>query len=254
MVKKLFVTDLDDTLVKNGEKLSKHTIKELNRIFNDQEKELIIASARSYDGIIKRIRGLSKKIKIIARNGSIIYDEDSNIIYFANMLKDEVERSIKYSIDRGLCPVIVDVINNKEFFYIDKRYINNTIIKYSKELNFIYSNDLQNEKFSNVIGIYSFGEIKNEEKYIINGLKIIKDEEFIHIIGQNVSKGYALEKLSNIYKYKDIICFGNDENDYSMLDFCNKPYFIFIDNENKKYNNLPFDNGKSILEIMEKNK
>ena len=251
-MKRLFVSDLDDTLVENGKKLSEHTIKELNRIFKDDEKEFVIASARNYDRIIKRIKGLERNIKVIARNGSIIYDENGNVIKFFCINENEIIKAIKYSLENNLCPVVIEINNNEEIFYTDRKFINDERIAYLKGLNFRYSNDLVNECLKNVIGVYSFGKVEQEKTYKLDGIKVIKDINFIHFIGQNVDKGYALRELNSIYKYENITCFGNDENDYPMLDCCDNPYYIFKVDKNSQYNNLLFDNGISILKIMEK--
>ena len=253
-MKRLFVSDLDDTLVENGKILPEYTIEELNRIFNDDEKEFVISSARNYANITRRIKGLKKNIKLIARNGSIIYDENGNVIKKYYISEKDVLKAIRYSLDNFLCPIVIEINNNEEIYILDNKYINDEVIFSQKDLNIRYSEDLEKESFKNVIGVYSFGKVEQEKNYELDGIKVIKYKNFIHFIGKNVDKGYALKELNKIYKYENITCFGDSESDYPMLNYSDNPYYISkeYDNKNNKYNNLIFDNGISILKIMEK--
>ena len=79
--KKLYISDLDGTLIEDGKSLNEEIIELLNLAITDDKKELIISSARNYYSIKKKIDGLKKSIKVVSRNGSVIYDEFGKVIY-----------------------------------------------------------------------------------------------------------------------------------------------------------------------------
>jgi len=252
IMKQLYVCDLDGTLVENGKPLSSECISLLNNALEDSSKEIIISSARNYLSIKRRIMGLSKYIKIISRNGSTIYDENGKVIHLAEIKEQYVINAINYSLEQNLCPVVIKLIDNNEVIYCDPKYINDEAKKHTADVQLEYVQDFEAANFQNVIGIYAFGKLAGE--YSLPNLNVIKDKEFLQISGSDADKGKALKFITNKEDYDSITCFGNDENDYPMLDIATNAYFVYHKEENKKekYNNIHFDNAKSIVEIITK--
>ena len=252
MNKKLYVCDLDGTLAENGKKLDSDTVEMLNDVLDCNNKEFVISSARNYSSIKSRINGMNKNIKIIARNGSIIYDEQGNVIHKAPIDEVSVTEAINYAILQNLCPVIVKVVGNEERIYCDFKYMNEQTKKHTTNLKLENVKEYKDIKLKNVIGIYAFGDITKD--YILREVLIRKDKDFLQITSMDATKGKALEYLKNLSNYDDVTCFGNDENDYSMLDIADNPYFVYdsIQNKKDKYNNIPWDNAKSIIQVIAK--
>lgn len=250
--KNLYISDLDGTLVENGKNLNSETINLLNNIITDDRKEFIISSARNYENIKKRIIGLKKGIKIISRNGTIIYDEKGNVIFMVKMEEENVRKAIKYSINQNLCPVVIKLIENKELSFCNSNYINEEFKMHSKDIDINYLDNFNNINLQNVIAIYAFGKINSD--YHLSNLRIRKDSEFIQISSLEADKGKALEFIKKLGLYNSVTSFGNDENDYTMLNSSDNSYYIYDreDNRNNKYKNIPFDNAKSIFEIINK--
>ena len=250
--KELYVCDLDGTLAEDNKDLKKETIDKLNEIFNKNNKELIISSARNYMNIKKRIKGLKQNIKIISRNGSVIYDEEGKVIYKVNIDERLVDNVIKTVISYNLCPVVVKVIENKEFIYSSLKYINVESKKHMNDLEVTYVEEFANFDLNNIIGIYAFG--KATQMCDIPNLNITKYIDFLQISSRYANKGKALEYIKETNDYSNITCFGNDINDYEMLDMVENAYFVFDveKNKNNKYKTIPFDNGKSIVEIIDR--
>lgn len=251
-MKQLYVCDLDGTLVENGKPLISETISLLNTALEDNGKELIISSARNYLSIKRRIMGLNRDIKIISRNGSAIYDESGNIIHAAKIKEQDVIKAVNYSLKHNLCPVIVKLVDNAEALYCNLRHMNDEAKKHTADVQLEYIQDFVNVNLQNVIGIYAFGKL--DGTYNLPNLNITKDKEFLQISSIDADKGKALEYIKNNYDYESITCFGNDANDYPMLDIATNAYFVYDKEEDikEKYNNIPFDNAKGIVEIITK--
>lgn len=252
MDKELYVCDLDGTLAEDGKALKIDTIEKLNEAFSKDNKELIISSARNYKNIKERIKGLSKNLKIISRNGSVIYDERGNVVYKVNIDEQLVYEAIKSIIAHNLCPVVVKIVENSEVIYCSLSHINAEAKKHMEDVEVTYVEELLYIDLQEVIGIYAFGRV--DQTYDNPNLNIIQYIDFLQISSTKANKGKALEHIKNIYGYSNITCFGNDSNDYSMLDIAENAYFVYDKQENKKmkYNNIPFDNAKSIVEIINK--
>lgn len=252
MSKKLYVCDLDGTLAEDGKKLSVDTIDMLNKAFENESKELVISSARNYLSIKSRIQGINKEVKIICRNGSVIYDEQGKVIYTSLMKKENVLNAINYVVKEALCPVLICIKGNVEKIYCKQEYLNIKARMHLKNIQVEYVKSFENSKLENVIGIYAFGDINNE--YILDGVLIRKDKDFLQITSTDATKGKALEYVKDLNQYHSVTCFGNDENDYSMLDIADNPYFVYdnIQNMKDEYNNIPWDDANSIIQVITK--
>ncbi len=252
MNKKLYVCDLDGTLAEDGKNLTSNTVDLLNDAFVCESKEIVISSARNYLSIKNRIKGLEKDIKIICRNGSAIYNEQGEVIYTAQMKKENILDAIAYVVEQNLCPVVIRIKDNAEKMYCNKQYLNDVALKHIKNIQVEYVENFESIELKNVIGIYAFGDITKD--YTLEGVLIRKDKDFLQITSMNATKGKALEYLKSLTSYDSVTCFGNDENDYSMLDIADNAYFVCdnIQNKKLKYNNIPWDNAKSIIQVITK--
>ena len=252
MSKKLYVCDLDGTLAEDGKNLSADTVDMLNKAFASNSKELVISSARNYLSIKSRIQGISKDIKIICRNGSAIYNEQGKVIYISQIKRENVLEAINYSAEQALCPIVIGIKGNAEKLYCKEEYLNDVSIKHVKNVQVEYVENFEDIGLENVIGIYAFGNITKD--YTLSGVLIRKDRDFLQITSTSATKGKALEYLKSTNNYDSITCFGNDENDYSMLDIADDPYFVYDNLQNKKdkYNNIPWDDAKSIIQVITK--
>ncbi|MFH5836850.1 Cof-type HAD-IIB family hydrolase [Proteiniclasticum sp. C24MP] len=92
---KLFVTDLDGTLLNSDHKLSEYS---MNAIKTAMEKGIpvCIATGRSYNDILEIISDLEVKPYIISSNGASVYHADGHKMYSISIPKDQVRDIITY--------------------------------------------------------------------------------------------------------------------------------------------------------------
>ena len=106
---KLFVFDVDGTLVGISQRLRKKTIEALNSIL-DNGDAIAIASGRNFSGIKKYLEKLhdGKKFLIVA-NGAALYDYEGNNIYSLcvdDKVLFDIRNSLSYLInetEKGNC-------------------------------------------------------------------------------------------------------------------------------------------------------
>jgi len=248
--KTLYVSDLDDTLVDEKNMPSNELLKKLDNILN--YANFSIASARSYDSIYSRFSCMKNRFKIISRCGTIIYDEKGIIIHFEKLNYDYL-KIIDFSVRNNLCPVFVTVEENAEHFYYNEKYINDEAKKRVVGMKISNASNEKIANLNNIVGVYCFGNTEDIDTNLEN-INIRKYSTFIHFSSINATKGKACLWLKEKYNYDSLISFGNDSNDYDMLDVSDLGYLIFKDKSQikDKYENIKFDNGKSIIQIIEK--
>ena len=234
MLKTLYVSDLDGTLLLPNVTLSKRTV----RILNDLIKEGIhfsVATARSIASVRHILEDVRINIPVILMNGACIYDLESNkYIQVQAFPKD----SKKLLLD------IVDEHQLKGFAYAIK---DNKLSTYYEDLSLKSLHDFYQERvdkynkpftkvdsFSTLIDeplvYFSLMDTKENLEAIHNvllnmpelGCTFYKDNYsldiwYLEIYSTKASKYSALQYVRNLYDFDKVVCFGDNRNDLPMF-------------------------------------
>lgn len=92
---KLFVTDLDGTLLNSDHKLSQYSMNAIKTAM-DKGIPVCIATGRSYNDILEIISELDVKPYIISSNGASVYNTNGEKMYSISIPKDQVREIITY--------------------------------------------------------------------------------------------------------------------------------------------------------------
>lgn len=225
---KYIALDFDGTILNTDGSISDRLINKLIELQEDGYK-IVLCSGRSLSGIqwlANQIHLSKYNGYIIAYNGSQIYEyQDDKLINLQNLIfkKNEVEIITSAVINEVECLATYDSkimgVNKKiprmeksakvMGLDLDDNYLKETpkIILYDKENNI----DKIKPRISQML--YSI----NPNINIFSSLSTL-----IEITPPNSSKGFALQKLSELKHIKKdrFICFGDGENDISMFEFC----------------------------------
>ena len=245
-MKKLYISDIDETITRNNEKPSNYFLSELKTLINNGI-HFALNTARAYDNVMERFGNINSTI--ITRSGALIYDSSGKIIK-KNVITNS-KKVIKKLLRQNLHFVICTVKNKKEIYYSNSK-INNSITN-NFSINIVKSNYLLSIK--SIISIYVFDKLENDNK-IDNKTLIRNYGDFYQITSDSCTKLSAVLWLKRKYKFDYVVSFGDDENDYDLLDKSNDAYLVTTNSniEDKKYRYINFDYGKTIIEIMKKKK
>lgn len=92
---KLFVTDLDGTLLNSDHKLSEYSMHAIKTAM-DKGITVCIATGRSYSDILEIIKDLEVKPYIISSNGASVYNTDGHKMYSISIPKEQIRDIITY--------------------------------------------------------------------------------------------------------------------------------------------------------------
>jgi len=92
---KLFVTDLDGTLLNSDHKLSEYSMHAIKTAM-DKGIPVCIATGRSYSDILEIIKDLEVKPYIISSNGASVYNTDGHKMYSISIPKEQIRDIITY--------------------------------------------------------------------------------------------------------------------------------------------------------------
>lgn len=127
MKKRLYVSDLDGTLLGSNGKISEHSCEVLNRLVQ-QGLIFSYATARSVHTAKKVTCGLEAKIPLIVYNGAFIIDNKSGERLLTNTFTNEQAEEIYRTLtDCGVSPIVYALVDNSERFSYYQSKINDEV-------------------------------------------------------------------------------------------------------------------------------
>ncbi|MDU2682543.1 MAG: Cof-type HAD-IIB family hydrolase [Clostridium sp.] len=257
---KYLACDLDGTLVQNDEIINEEDINAILKLKEEAHK-FIISTGRSLEGIHK-IFNKYPEIEydyIVACNGSIIIDNNDNVIYDNFITSEVAEEVFREFIDEdGICVHFEHegsnyLIDPEDFSGIEHLmdYFKGVISKedvFSKKRNYSIIS-----LFAKNMDIDKAEEAKNLliKKYG-HAVEAFRNQYFVDIAPKDCSKGNGLKKLLelNNLDIEKLYAIGDSYNDLSMFNLTNNSFtFHHVEEQLKGYAN---NHVSSVSECIEK--
>ncbi len=243
MNKKLYISDLDHTLLNDDGQLSCFSRKHINLMISEGLC-FTVASARSYASIKQILSGLKLQLPIIEFNGSFISDFNTGEHLYVNAIDNDVASGVLKICHEMNHPVFVSSFDGEQdlLFYPEsalpgvKWYVNNRIENKDKRLRSMIPDDellrLKTICFSIINSAEALSDL-----YSILKLKYSQKME-IHLIDNPYSPGNAwltchhidsskdkaieqLKKITDMENFETIV-FGDNMNDLKMIQNADK--------------------------------
>ncbi len=181
----------------------------------------VAASGRQYDSIASKLNKIKDEIIIIAENGGFAMDKGQEIVF--TPISPKGKNSILHTVHQiqGAHPVLCGKHN---------AYVNGENDRFLKTLGEYYSEYVTTNSLEDVveevikIAVYHYdGSEKNIYPWVENlqpSYKVkVSGENWVDISHPNAHKGYALDKLQQLYGIgpRETLVFGDYNNDLEML-------------------------------------
>lgn len=259
-MKRLFVSDLDGTLLDEKKGLEDEVAKKINYLINEKGLNFTIATGRCFEDAKPVLDKINFKLPVILQNGAlIVWPQTKEIFSYKNIDNNIKEKILKFMDENDLNARIVDKNDNK-FFVKTNKPIERFSKKYKKiikrkkyiditeDVTMINSVDFK----ENLLGL---NEIIKNDNISLNMCKgLYSEEEYYWLIITNpkANKGNAVMELKEKFNFDEILAFGDGENDIPM----SKKADVFIVSKTKNiFDGLGFDevaNNKELVKYIEK--
>ena len=274
-MKRLYVSDLDGTLLDNEARISDETASAINS-YIDKGLQFTVSTARTPTTALKIIEKLNLKLPIMMMNGVLIYDMqtrryikkeamDTNVIMvLLGLIKVKGLSCFLYGLEDEQFVAYYDSVESTSLNY----FRNECIMKYDKkftevvDLSLVAGKDIiycmLREPKENLEGLY-------RELSVVNGVKaefypdVYNDEYYmLEIYSEKASKKEAVNYLQKIGHFDSVVGFGDNLNDQSLFEACD--YFYAVENAHPQIKDIADgvissneDNGvaKQINEMMQ---
>ena len=238
MKRKLYITDLDGTLLNSEACLSKTTCTILNRLI-EKGLPLTYATARSLNTASQVTQGVHFQLPVIVHNGVFIKDPQSGKILIMNSFSDDIRMMIMDFISQDLYPIVYSVIDGKEAFSFIERYASQA----QRDFLATRRNDPRYHPVSTIEELLA-GDIYYvtliDDCGCLNALKMKYDEDYrcllsqdvytpewwLEIMPKGISKAHAIEQLKELMGYDYIVVFGDGVNDLELFDVADEKYAV----------------------------
>lgn len=238
-MKKLYISDLDGTLLNNNAVLSDFTKAELNRLISDENVYFTVATARNVNTIRAMFEGVKLNLPVIEFNGAFITDINTGNKLLVNNISDDItEGFMKLCEEYAQFPLIsgFDGKNSKLYYkdgvslgmdlYLndrrksgpqhmveagdDKAYEQDKIVCYtlintSDKLNGLV--EALNKEYGEFLSIYYDRDI------------YYTDWHWASIYSSEAKKGRAIRHFQELFDLEDctLTVFGDHNNDADMF-------------------------------------
>lgn len=231
---KLVALDLDGTLLTNDSKISRYNAQMLNSM-REKGVKVAFVTGRIYPNAKEHAKSLEIIDFISCCNGACLVDCKTDIYVYRN------------SIDRDILIAILNILQKYDLFY--ELYVENIIYSQNRAINFLSEmypemdifqgntaevvivEDLINMVINEVMIVDKiFVMSKNKDDFIAARDEITKFSSLsitssgfmnFELTNQGVDKSCGLRYLEGYYNIsrEEIIAFGDNENDLSMLEY-----------------------------------
>ena len=252
-MKRLFISDLDGTLLNKAAELNEETALIINKCI-DAGLDFTISTARTPATALKILKPLHLKLPITFMNGVLIYDpvkgefikeetmDEIVVMVLLGLIKTRGLSCFLYTIKDGTFTAYYDSVESTSLNY----FRNERIMKYDKK--FTEVDDLSLVAKDNILYcVLRESKEKLEglkrELSVVNGVKTefypdVYNSEYymLEIYSNAASKKDAVDRLRKQGGYDSVIGFGDNLNDESLLKACD--YFYAVSNAHPEIQNM----------------
>ncbi|MBN2768261.1 MAG: HAD family hydrolase [Campylobacterales bacterium] len=234
-MKKLFITDLDHTLLRNDRSISRFTIDILNELV--ATSYFSIATARSFYSSSDIAKQIDINTPMILLDGALVATKDKKIIDICTIDKATADMIINEGARLGIYPFIIALNDEKsmdESFIIPTQLNANqkkVLINYKNDPRVLYEDDIRARDIN--IKLVYFGTQEELELLDAHLQGIFGDTlefklspekyfggYFLTILHTQGDKAHALKKVCEYHDidFKDLTVFGDSINDIAMFE------------------------------------
>ena len=244
----LYVSDLDQTLLRSNETTSEYTNSVINSLV-DQGMIFSYATARSLITAKKVTKGIKANIPLIVYNGTFVIDNVTEKVMIANYFDDSIHSVLEDLFHNEVFPIVYAYINGKEqFSFVPELCTKGMQIFLKSRKGDIRENKVPSLRDLDKGDIFYLTCIDEPEKlkplyekyktkyHCVYHRDIYTNKQWLEIMPLEASKSNAIRQLQSMLDCEKLIVFGDGPNDIDMFQIADESYAVAnAHDELKKY-------------------
>ena len=237
-MRRLYVSDLDGTLLTSKQDLSLRTSKGIN-FLREKGVYFSYATARSYVTSQKVTNGINVSLPVIVYNGTFVVDYLSGKVLIGNYFTEEIKEVIVQLCSKNVYPLVYSYIDGKECFSFIKGKLSKGMEEFLntrlydprwREVNSVEKLLEGNLFYITCIDVkeklYPFYEQYQNVYHCIYDLDLYSKNQWLEFMPKNVSKASAICQLKDYLQCDEIVVFGDGKNDIEMFELADQAYVV----------------------------
>ena len=235
---KLYVSDLDGTLLRSDQVTSDYTNQVINTLV-DKGMLFSYATARSLITAKKVTMGIQAKIPLIVYNGAFVIDNVTEEILIANYFDDTVFTLLDDLFNNNIYPIVYSYIKGSEKFSFVPEICTKGMNKFIESRNGdVRTNAVSSPAELKLGNVFYITCIDDSEKLkpLYNKYKdtyhcvfqtdIYTKDKWLEIMPIEASKSNAIKQLQTMLGCEKLIAFGDGINDIDMFQIADESYAV----------------------------
>jgi len=238
ILKTLYVSDLDGTLIRSDERTSEYTNRTINRLV-EEGVMFSYATARSFHTSHKVTAGLNARIPLITYNGCMVVDNVDGSFLLKNFFGEEIRDVMQDLFAHDVYPIAYGFVDGIEKFSFIPGKSSQAVLDFNatrkgdKRCRMVESEEelMAGELFyltcidaaDKLLPLYE----KYKERYhCVYQLDLYSGEPWLEILPKAASKANAIRQLRNKLGYEKLVVFGDGKNDVDMFELADEAYAV----------------------------
>lgn len=226
IMKTLYVTDLDGTLLEPDKSIKPENLKLINQLI-DEDVNITYATARSLITAKQVIGDIHFKLPVIVQNGTFILSPKGDMI-LGNYLGDSILDTVK---DYDISPIVYSQIGKKTYF----SYVKDKMSAGVKAFVDDHLDDPRNHPVNTYEDLYEgdifyllliddYDKLKplydlfKEDYYAVFDQEMYSHDWWLEIMSPDASKANAIKYLKQKLQCDEVVVFGDGKNDIEMFE------------------------------------
>lgn len=234
-MKKLYISDLDGTLLNSNAELSVKTVSILNELL-EQGLNFTVATARSIVSVKPLLKNMKISIPVILMNGVCIYDlqlddyikvetfPQKSIDLLLSVIKEYQLKGFAYTVKAGKLATYYEELNTKalQAFYQERRDRYQKMFQQIDDFTVLSGEPMMYftllDQKSKLEPVYQILRQIPELHCTFYKDNYTPDLWYLEIYNNTASKYHAVHFLRNKLGYDHITCFGDNSNDLPLFE------------------------------------
>ena len=225
-MKRLYVTDLDGTLLEPDKSIKPDNLKLINQLI-DEDVNITYATARSLITAKQVIGDINFKLPVIVQNGTFILSPKGDMI-LGNYLGDSILDTVR---DYDISPIVYSQIGKKNYF----SYIKDKMSAGVKAFVDDHLDDPRNHPVNTYEDLYEgdifyllliddYDKLKplydlfKEDYYAVFDQEMYSHDWWLEVMSPDASKANAIKYLKQKLQCDEVVVFGDGKNDIEMFE------------------------------------
>lgn len=231
----LVVSDLNGTLLDKDHMINDYTINIIRKLYN-KNINIVFASGRSYDDMMRIVDKIGFNIPLICSNGAVIINHDGTVIDVYHLDKQISNGLIDLDYKSISEDILINIITEDKWHLlesIDDDHLLNEWSTVGYEYQISKKEDIEFDKITKIYYLGHNSDLLQLEKIIKNKYGDSVNMAFtlpncLEIFSKDCTKANALCKLSEIkgYNLEKAVAFGDGFNDLEMLNEVKKGFVM----------------------------